>query len=244
MPGLSAVVFLCAAAYSQTADAPHKFEVASIKPSAPNAPTPTQNSPAVFNLNATAKMLIQIGYNLHDYELAGGPKWMDTDFYLISAKAPAGEAPEDQKSRTALNSERVRYLLEERFQFASHRETKSLKGYALVVGKDGPKLKEIAHDDAKFRVRMGKGFITTQGGAKVGLLASILINDLQCPVVDETGLSGYYDLQLKYSKDETSADAGPTLLNALEEQLGLRLEPRRVPVPVLTIDRLERPTGN
>ena len=113
------------------------------------------------------------------------------------------------------------------------------------MAKGGLKMKEMAPDAEHFKLTLGKGRISTRGGgAKTAMLANLLANTLQYPVIDETHLDASYEIQLKYSLEEAPADAAPTLFAALQEQLGLRLEARKGPVDVLVIDRVERPTGN
>ena len=224
----------------------NKFDVASIKPSQPNARNAGAVSPGSFNFNTSAKTLILMAYKIKEYQLSGWPKWMDSDYYQVTAKAPDEPAPLDQQAGMALTSERLKNLLAERFQLSVHHVTSQMNEYVLVVAKGGPKLKEVTYDAARFKVlNAGGGRIVTRGGAKLGLLASILVNDVGCPVIDETGLNGYYDLQLTYADTRAKADdPRPSLFAALQEQLGLKLEARKGPVDVVVIDRLERPSEN
>jgi uncharacterized protein (TIGR03435 family) len=145
-----------------------------------------------------------------------------------------------------LTSERLRHLLEDRFQLAVHHETRDMREYALVVAKGGPKLREVQRGEQPFSLRTPTGKIVTRGGAKIELLARLLALRLQCPVIDETGIGKdrLYDIQLNYSPDDSPSDTATSLFAALQEQLGLRLEPRRGPVDVLVIDRVERPSEN
>lgn len=239
---------LCAAllacvAYSQAPE-PHKFEVASVKPSTADDPGPKMDlAPSgSVNVNITPWMLIQMAYRVKDYQIAGAPKWLDKEFFRIVAKPPLGPVPAGQSAQNALFEERMRYLLEERFHLVTHRETRNLPEYVLVVAKGGPKLKELASDPGKFRLRFGKGFLTTGSGAKIAMLVSVLSNQLGAPVVDGTsGLDKYYDLQLKYPVED---DANAGLFAALQDQLGLKLESRKGPVEVLVIDSMDRPAEN
>jgi uncharacterized protein (TIGR03435 family) len=239
----AALVFLCGAGYCQPEASPQKFEVASVKPSRPGAKGAFDISPSgTVNLNTTVRSLILMAYQIQDYRLAGGPKWLDSDYYYIAAKPPSGPIPSEQSTRTNQTSERLRYLLAERFQLTVHHETRNLQEYVLVVAKSGPRLKEMEHDAANFRLSLGKGKIATRGGAKIGMLVNVLANTLHYPVVDKTGLDRYYDIQLNYSVDESLPDAGPSIFAALEEQLGLKLEARKGPIDVVVIDRVERPS--
>jgi len=239
------MLLLCGVCRSQTEAPPQKFEVASIKPSRADAPgVPFDLSPSgSLNINTSVKPLILMAYQLQEYRLAGDPKWLETEYYRIVAKPPAGPILDGQKKQNDATSERLRHLLAERFQLAVHHETRNLKEYVLVVAKGGPRMKEVEHDAAAFKLITGKGRIATRGGARVAMLANFLGNLLHYPVIDKTGLGGYYDIQVNYFPDD-QPDAGPSLVTALQEQLGLRLQADKGPVDVLVIDRVERPTEN
>lgn len=242
---ITALFFLCGVGFSQDDTAPHKFEVAAVKASTANATGPPFDilPSGAVNLNTTMKSIVLIAYKLKDYQLIGAPKWLDSEYYRIVAKPPAGPIPAEQGKQQELTSERLRFLLEERFQFAAHHEMRTMQQYALVIAKGGPKLKEIQRDAANFRLSMPKGKIATRGGAKVAMLTSVLEGIVGYPVKDESGLTGYYDIQLNYAPDD-KPDAGPSVFLALQDQLGLKLESRKGPVDVLVIDRVERPTEN
>jgi uncharacterized protein (TIGR03435 family) len=241
--GGAAVVIFCGRVHGQTSQPPPKFDVASIKPSRPDAPGPPfEITPGgSVTVNTTLWTLIQQAYSVKEYQLGGAPKWLQTEYYRIVAKPPVGPVPDGQNAQNRLFEQRMRYLLEERCQLVVHRETRTIPEYALIVAKGGPKLKEMEHDDAKFKLRFGKGFLTTVGGAKIPMLVSILSNQLHYPVVDATGLDKYYDIQLKYPVEE---DANAALFSALQDQLGLKLESRKGPIEMLVIDKIERPANN
>jgi bla regulator protein blaR1 len=232
---------------SESDSAPQKFEVASIKPSGPDDHEPESNSPSgSINWNNTVRSLILAAYQLQGYQLARDPKWLNSEYYRIIAKPPAGPLPANERTRMDQTSERFRYLLAERFQLTTHEETRNLKEYFLVVAKGGPNLKEVTRGDTVFAVRTPKGKIVTKGGAKIGLLVSLLAIRLSCPVIDKTGLNPdqLYDIQLNYAPDDTPSDTVPPLFSALQEQLGLKLEAGKGPVKVLVIDHVERPSAN
>jgi uncharacterized protein (TIGR03435 family) len=232
---------------SQTTALPVKFEVASVKPShayasgvrsdiAPNG---------TLTLNTTVKSLILMAYQIKEFQLSGAPGWADSEYYQIDAKAPDGPISSDQKIRMNETSERIRNLLADRFQLAVHHAGKEMREYVLTQAKSGFKLTEREHDQGTFRIALGRGKIATRGGAKVGLLVSVLANELNCPVVDETGLDRYYDIQLNFADANSPPDdTRPSLFTALQEQLGLKLEARKGTVDVIVVDRLERPTQN
>ena len=241
---LTAALLTGGIALSQEVNAPHKYEVAAIHPSkADAAGPPFDMSPSgAININTTASMLIQMAYSVKEYQVVGAPKWIATDYFRVVGKPPGGTPPVNPPESQKLTSERLRYLLEERFQLTTHRETRNMKEYVLVVGKGGFKLPEVERHPEQFRLNIGKGGITTRGGAKVAMLASVLGNILSYPVTDQTGLNGYYDIQLKYSPDETDREAA--IFSAVEQQLGLKLVGKTGPLEVLVVDRIEHPADN
>jgi bla regulator protein blaR1 len=237
---------------AQSADAP-SYEVASIKPSPANArggsirPTPDGGITAE---NVSLKVLIRTAYRIQDYQIAGGPNWLDVDPYDIQAKRP-GKGGSDG-GRLAL-----RKLLADRFHLTVHTETKDLPVYALVVAKNGPKFQEAKRapqeDDGGWR--MGRGYMHGQM-VPFAELSELLSGQLGRPVLDQTGIRGIYDLKLDWTptgyvpreggaSNEPRPDPdGPTIFTAIQEQLGLRLESRKGPVEILVIDRAEKPTEN
>lgn len=134
-------------------------------------------------------------------------------------------------------------LLADRFKLQIRRETKEMPVYALVVAKGGLKLKE-----SRVIVKMwsaGGGRITIKAGRTDDLVIG-LTSDVDRAVVNKTGLTGKYDIDLKWTTDDRQGtpDAGPSIFTALEEQLGLKLMPTKGPVDVLVVDHVERPSEN
>jgi uncharacterized protein (TIGR03435 family) len=141
----------------------------------------------------------------------------------------------------------LRALLEERFQLALHRETKELRVYALVMGKGGPKIREVQDDGSAAEIGSGEGHPIKAHHVSMKLLASALQGSVGDPVVDATGLTELFDFTLDFTLDEsTSPDRewGQTLFEAVQRQLGLNLEARKGPVEVIVIDHVEKPSGN
>jgi uncharacterized protein (TIGR03435 family) len=132
-------------------------------------------------------------------------------------------------------------LLAERFKLAIHRETKERTAYSLVVGKDGPRLHEV--EAGAGRTTDGRGFLSAQK-MSMSQLADSLSKALGVPVLNMTGIKGLFDIELKWAQDEYSAN-GPSIFTVVQEQLGLKLEPRKGPVEIIVVDHAERvPTGN
>jgi len=191
-----------------------------------------------------ARTLITVGYQIQPYQLVGAPDWTRTTFYDITAKPAAS-------SSRAQTFQMMQALLVDRFAFRSHREQRTVDGYVLVQAKPGvlgPSLRVSDADcennfEATARCRQGGLTATTMKvvGTSVGWFAQLLIARVDGPVSDETMLMGTYDLELKWSDEVAPADDTPSIFLALQEQLGLKLERRRVQSEVLVVDRIDRP---
>ncbi len=184
-------------------------------------------------------------YELEGYQLVGGPKWMDDDRYDIEARAGGESAPTSAQVQLMLQS-----LLADRFQLKFHRETKQLPEYELVVGKSGPKLKASAPESVKSLSFGDSGSVTvlTVSKGSMDQLAKQLGNSgLGRPVLDKTGLTGEYDYELRWSAEPGGtdlADRPPSVVTAIQEQLGLKLESIKGPVETFVIDHAEKPSQN
>lgn len=231
----TAVLYLTIAApiQSQTPE----FEVASIKPSPPGARgatfyNPTRERFAITSV--TAKALIAYAYDVRDFQVSGGPGWVTSDEFDIVAK------PQGDFSGAAILA-MAKALLADRFSLRLHSESKEMPVYALVVAKGGLRLTPSVGQGPE--VRGGRGRLTARN-VTMGMLAAQLSGRvLGRSVLDQTGVSGQFDINLEWTPDE-NPDGGPSIFAALQEQLGLRLETRRAPVDVLVIDHVEKPTAN
>ncbi len=202
----------------------------------------------------SAGTLIQMAYKLKPFSIFGSPGWLDSEEWAIVAKPPEGTPPVDPPKITDEFLLRVQALLAERFHLVIHREPREMPVYTLVVAKNGPKLKPP--EGKNFGLRTARGAIITTGGAKIGMLVSLLSNQFDRLVIDETGLTGSYSINLRWTPDlppgapgqpqpaNTAAAGGPSIFHRLEEQLGLKLEARRRPVDGLGVDRVEWPSAN
>ena len=256
-----------------------KFEVASIKPSVPGAPVTSTISPGgrMTYTGWAVKSLVQVAYDIPGFWVSGGPEWIKNDRFDVIATADdyfGREPTNDQlNAYKARMLRRLQALLADRFQLQLHRETKELSGYALVVAKAGPTLREARsgelvdgelkrEDGGRYEgVQMRGGSRDANGrflgggrargqGATMANFADALMRNLAVPVVDKTGLTGKYDFNLEWTPDptQTPADADaaaddPSIFTALQ-QLGLRLEAAKVPVETIVIDRVEKPSPN
>jgi len=222
--GVSIGILAAGGLFAQSGAVPLTFEVASIKPSSPDARgTSLQLEPpnGLRTTNAPLRMLIAFAYNIRDFQLSGGPGWIGTDRYDIQAKgerSPGTEkVPDDPRrmtdaQRAAMQEkmrERVRALLAERFHLVIHRETREGPVYALVVAKGGPKLKAVEESpDAQVGLRGGRGQLTGFA-APTPMLASFLSNQLGRPVLDKTELKGKYDFKLEWAPDPSQGGDKP-----------------------------------
>jgi uncharacterized protein (TIGR03435 family) len=218
------------------------FEAASIKPntSARDGHDSDSTPGAMTIHNFTLRMLVVQAYGIKDYQVSGGAKWVNTDRYDVSAKA-AGPAEDAQ-----LN-EMLQTLLAERFQLVVHKESKPFPGFALLVDKKGLKMKPV-EDTGKSSSNSRGGPITFKG-MSMARLATWTSRRLSAPVVDETGVEGVFDFTLDWTPFVVSApgdasDPFPSLFSAFSEQLGVKVERRKVPLDVIVIDRAEKATAN
>ena len=176
------------------------FDVASVKPSDPNMTWSNSDSdPGRITMqNVTLKRCIMRAYEIPDLQITGGPKWLDENRYDIEARAsyPAPYAELNQMLQT---------LLAERFHLKLHHETRSLQGYAIVVAKDGLKMKPSA-PGTRGHTNDNPGSVVSTG-APISRLALKLSVLLKVPVVDETGsccgIVSQADIARNAPKEET-----------------------------------------
>jgi uncharacterized protein (TIGR03435 family) len=240
-----AALLLAATAFAQT------FEVASIR--ARQLPLHAiagfHSSGARVEYEAwPVRLLVQEAYGLKPYEVTFTmpPPGADTDYYDVVAKAE-GEKPRTRAEFRPM----LQALLAERFHLQFHREGKEIPVYALVVGKGGPKLKASAGETdvpVHFGVNGRNQFIEAKKMTADELAGAIR----DCfgpdrPVVDRTRLTGTYDLKLEATPAYRSREPEPTdlsLFTAIQEQLGLKLEPQKATIQVLVVDHIEKPSEN
>jgi uncharacterized protein (TIGR03435 family) len=245
MKAVLCILFFSAHWFSQAATP--AFEVASIKPSQAKDDSSSWNSRPGYLVmrNQTLRDCVRIAYQLKADEVSGGPKWLDWDRFDIEAKA-AGPA-KDPELLAMLQT-----LLTERFQLQLHRRTKLVPGYALAVAKSGLKIRAVEPSGPQ-RMNWGKGRLLAER-ASMGRFAEALSRMLGAPVVDTTGVSGEFSFKLEWTPESSQQaspgtlpaeiPSGPSLFTVLQQDLGLRLEPRKAPIDILMIDNAEKPTEN
>lgn len=235
------------------------FEVATVKPVEPDGKSGRfiimQGTNRFVERAYTLKLLIAAAYDLNPRTISGGPPWVSSDHYDIVAVTPGEVRPTHDEQMSMLRS-----LLTDRFKLTFHREQKVFSIYELELAKGGPKLKPSASQPDEPAV-VGPGVVYPQRVVLPGRNATMesFVSLLQRaildrPVADKTGLTGRYDFDLEWAPDETqfggdlppasAAASSPPLFEAIQQQLGLRLEATRGPVAALVVDTVERPSAN
>ena len=242
-----------AKAYAQTGlptSPPAEFEVASIRMVDPHTAEDLQRGIGLFSVssfptnlftikNAPLAFLVQFAYDVDSQDhISAESGWMDSQEYDISAKVEG-----DQQLTLAQMRPMLQRLLEQRFHFAAHHETKVVSGFALIVAKGGPKL-QPSKDDSKPSAQMLPNRMDA-AHMDAEHIAGVLAHRAGQPVVDKTGLTGTYDFTLSYAPANDANSSLPDFFTALQEQLGLKLQPEKIPVDFLVIDRVDKvPTKN
>lgn len=258
------------------------FEVVSIHPEKPS-PDGKVRMQVGFTPNGTftahgitLKRLISMAYDLDEMQVTGGPDWLDQDRFSVEAKSDSAtqerlkilSGPEQK----AVAQQMVKALMADRFNLTLRPGTKEVPILALVVAKNGLKIKEATPGDSYANglkdqngqghagmMRFDGGSVTAQG-VPLDNLTRLLTEQLHQIVENKTGLTEKYDFKLEWSRDEDhdgrpgpNADAGgangadasaPPIFTALQEQMGLKLESQKGAVPAFAVERADRPTDN
>ena len=256
------IALLASAAFGQSTDTLSTFDSADVHVSAP-ATNPTMRGGILRGgryeaRTATMVDLIGLAYNMESDKILGGPSWLDWDRFDVLAKARQATTQENLNLM-------LQNLLADRFKLVVHKDTKPMPAFALTAGKAKPKIKEVTKDAG------GSGPSGCQGvpqnpapgtvpyqvischGVTMATFAGVLRDFgggtyLADPVVDQTGLAGAWDFELKWTPRNRLAQAGPdgiSLFDAVDKQLGLKLEATKAPLPVLIVDSVnQKPTPN
>ena len=242
MTGFAVLSLTVPDAHGQSASTPRpEFEVASVKPHSVSQGSPhvsiARDPGQLTYMNITVRGLIREAYGLRIYPPLRGPDALSTDRYDVIAKV----APAASKEQRMLM---LQTLLAERFKLVVHRETQELPVYTLVAGRNGPKLREVQDDGSPAEVDSGGGHQIRARHISMKQLAAALQGFIGDTVVDASGLTGLFDLNLDFNVDESTTSEGPTVFEAVQRQLGLKLESRKGPVEVVVIDHVEKPSAN
>jgi uncharacterized protein (TIGR03435 family) len=195
--------------------------------------------------NQSVASLVMFAYAIHPKQIVDEPEWVRTERYDIEGKPDVPGEPSLKQQQEMLQK-----LLAERFKLHFNREKRELSVYAIQVAKGGPKLKAAADPNAEAdQEGEGHGTETTQiyTSATMKDFAMGMNFFMDRPVVDQSGLTGKYDFRVRYTNDEvraTDPNAPPGMFTAIQEQLGLKLQPEKTATDVLAIDHVERPSEN
>jgi uncharacterized protein (TIGR03435 family) len=243
-----------------------KLEVASVKLNiAPSGPVKIAPQPGgrFTATNVSLKLLVGYAYRLFDFQISGGPRWLNSDHWDIVAKAEDDSVPQQtvQTGVGGLSRDElmVQSLLEERFNLKIHREVKELPVYDLLVSNGGIKVK-LSDDQTPLTVRVRGTLLVEQDHLEaiarpLSGLAVGLSDLLGLIVIDKTNLSGLYDFKMQWMPDVNQSTGifgavnvprenpnAPSIFTALQEHLGLKLESARGPVEVLVVDSVSKPS--
>ena len=240
------------------ADADPSFDVATIKPSDPASKGKGFGGPPRHfqTHNTTLNDLIMFAFSVNSKQILGGPAWMEMEKFDISGQPDLPGAPSDAQVKSMM-----RKLVASRFGMKFHMGQKELSAFVLTVAKDGPKMTKSDAD-----VNAGSAFFFTKLGNLTVRNATMrdFANGMQGavfdrPVVDRTELEGRWNCTLKWTPDETQFsvfgvkipppseagdDAPPLLFKAIQEQIGLKLDPGKPMVDVMILDHVEKPSDN
>lgn len=252
----------CGAAFGQSTETTPKFDLADVHPSVRTTnPNPYMTGGILrsgrYDIRRGSMLdMIALAYTVDPATVLGGPSWLEIDRFDIAAKAPQSTPPD--QTRLMLQN-----LLADRFKLVIHKDTKPLPGFALTVGKGGkPKLKESDAASGATRcvplpqkpaepgtvnpITVQCRNMTMEGFAQI--LRNFAGDYLTSPVINQTGLDGAWDFEFKWNFRQQLPQAGADAINifdALDKQLGLKLDNQKVPTPVIVVDSVsEKPTDN
>ena len=239
------------------------FEVATIKPADPNRPNAWGiglNPSGMLNtINTTLADLVKMAYDLHPKQVVNAPAWFDTEKFDLTAKPDTPGMPSLPQMKAMLQQ-----LIVDRFGLKFHNDKREMQAYAITVVKGGEKIKK---EENVALPLPGYGGLPQRGfnarNTTIAEFGSILqAQFMDLPVVDQTNLGETrYSFIVKFTPDPTmrpfggatpppgappvpADDAPPDLYAAMEQQLGLHLQKTRTNVPVMVIDKIEKPSEN
>jgi len=230
------------------ADPRPEFDVASLKPVVlDGADTYFANLLSIRNgiliqTNVTLSDCLRAAYGIATEDQIAGPAWVKNKSirFNIEGKAP----PDTPRDRELLMLQR---LLEDRFQLVLRHEQRELSYLALIIGKDGPKMPRSPDPDQSPQSKVLANSIHSTR-MNMAMLSTLISRFAHTRVLDKTGLAGFYEITLDWTPDEVKPDEPvehPSLRDAVQKQLGLKLEPRKGPVDFVVVEKaLETPLGN
>ena len=239
--GTQTITYACPQATPTSATADPTFEVASVRPNHTGDVSSGEHTGRgrLTVTNDTLKQLILVAFDVKDFQIEGGPRWLDSDRYDIVATTGSSEQITNQQLRPLLQA-----LLADRFQLKAHRETKEMSIYSLVVAKNGPKLTEHTGGGAGDSSTNPSTGNIRAANVTMTTLANSLSQVMGRPVIDNTDLKTNFDYKLVWAPPEQMNSTAPSIFTALKEQLGLRMESTKGPVEMLIIDSAEKASEN
>jgi uncharacterized protein (TIGR03435 family) len=242
------------------ADADPSFAVATIKPNPSGGSSMQRLTTDGHNFiirNGSLGDLISFAYNVQMKQIIGGPSWMDEDRYDIDARQDEDGLASDKQLRTM-----ARKLVEDRFQLKVHHDKRELPAFVLTVGKGGQKLTATQIKGPlpgmNFRPMPGGVMLRVNNGTLDDLTDFLQSAVLDRPVVNHTGIEGRFDIGVKFMPDDSqfkghppkmpadtdTTETAPSLFDAIQQQLGLKLSAEKTDVDVIAIDHVEKPSPN
>jgi len=229
-----------------------EFDVASLKPVIlDGADTYTANLGTYRNgvltqTNTTLAECLRFAYDITSDDLVSGPEWIKSK--MVRFDILAKTAPETPRGQALLMLQK---LLEDRFKLVLRREPRVLSYYALTAPNGASKLKPAQEPPAEGEVKLWLGQMRHNHMSML-MLATLISRFTRTPVVDQTGLPGAFEVKLDWARDNSVPAAaapgaapaeppdGPSIFEAVQKQLGLKLEKRKGPIDVLVVDRAEK----
>jgi len=242
------------------ADAEPKVDVATIKPNDSGGMSMqvlTFRGRTLITQNSSLADLIMFAYSVQMKQIVGAPSWIERDRYDINATPDVEGTPTADQVRIL-----IRNLLADRFQLKFHHDKRELSAFVLTVGKDGPKLKASQPNGNLHGVGMQPaktGAMLFANNSPISAFTNFLQSlVLDRPVVDQTGITGKYDMTVTFTMDDSffnghppafpkpadDVEPAPSLFDAIQQQLGLKLSAEKAQVDVLAIDHVEKPSAN
>src|ERR1051325_980896 len=256
LAGISIAIFLSVAAFGQSAELPQRFEIADIHTSAYSQLPQMRGilGGSRYELRkATMVDLIKTAYGIDADNVVGGPTWLESDRFDVIAKTPPTATRGNARAM-------LQTLLADRFKLVVHTDTRPMPAFVLSIGKGKPKLKESegqGNEGCQFQPQKNQPGVFPpvvvscrhiSMDAFARRLRQIAGDYVSLPVIDSTGLEGFWDFDLKWSYRMSLAQAGSdgvTIFDALDKQLGLKLDSQKAPAPVVVVDSVNRtPTAN
>jgi uncharacterized protein (TIGR03435 family) len=228
------------------ADVSPAFEVATVRPSKPGSDQNDYVRGHRVGLEGyDVTDMICLAYGIHKSQLVNAPAWFNSEHFDVDGVPDAPGQPSILQVQ-----QMVQKLLGDRFTLQFHHEKRELALYAITIAKGGPKLAKSTADPRALPDISGSGTASqrTRKFYNITMTNFALVMQFQMdkPVLDQTGLTGHYDFSIQWSRDDAAPDANapPGFFTAIQEQAGLKMEPKKDLADVLVIDHAEKPSEN